>query len=313
MKKNWSASDIPSLSGKVAIVTGTGGIGFEDAKALAKAGAHVVIAGRNPQKGEAAVNAILASSPAARIEFEELDLADLGSVEDFAGRTIGRLGRLDILINNAGIMMPPERRSSADNLELQFATNYLGHFALTGLFLPLLRRTAGARVVSLSSVAIKSGDPQINFEDLQAERDYDPMRAYAQSKLACLVFALELQRRSDTNGWGVTSIAAHPGVSRTDLLLNGPGRNSMEGFARTYLWFLFQPVARGALPALFAATSGEAEGGCYYGPHALGETRGYPAVAPIPKVARNTQTAARLWAVSESLTGVHFADEAKAA
>ncbi len=300
----WTLNDLPAQSGRIAIVTGTGGLGFEDAIALTQAGGEVIIAGRNPDKGAQAVTAIRQKSPDARIRFEILDLASLASVAAFAERIAGDLDRVDLLINNAAVMNPPTRKVSGDGFELQFATNFLGHFALTAHLLPLLRRAREPRVVTLSSVAARAG--RIDFDNLQAERTYRPMAAYSQSKLACLIFALELQRRSDANGWGLASLAAHPGISRTDLLPNGSGRWSPAGIARTYLWFLFQPAAQGALPTLYAASSPLASGGGYYGPTRLGETRGTPGPAAIPAQARDEAVAARLWAESERLSGAAF-------
>lgn len=301
----WTTSDIPPQQGRSAIVTGTGGLGFEDALALARAGGDVIISGRNPDKGAAAVTRIRAQAPSAIVRFEPLDLASLASVAAFADRMRGQRDSLDLLINNAGIMVPPVRQETADGFELQFGTNYLGHFALTAALMPLLRRGKSARVVSLSSVAARDG--KIDFEDMQAERRYQPMPVYSQSKLACLMFAFELQRRSDAGGWGVASLAAHPGISRTDLLHNAPGRWSGPGVARSLLWFLFQPVWQGALPTLFAATSSEAEGGGYYGPDGAAEIRGYPAMAKTPPQALDRAVAMRLWEVSEELSGARFA------
>lgn len=300
----WTASDIPSQAGRSAVVTGTGGLGFETSLELARAGGDVILAGRNPEKGAAAVAAIRDAVPSATIRFEPLDLADLGSVAAFAARMHDRRDRLDLLVNNAGVMVPPQRRETADGFELQLGTNYLGHFALTGALLPLLRRAGAARVISLSSVAARGG--AIDFDDLNAARSYRPMAVYSQSKLACLMFAFELQRRSEAAGWGIASIAAHPGVSRTALLHNAPGRWSAAGLARSLLWFLFQPAAQGALPTLFAATSHAARGGGYYGPDRLGETRGYPAPAKAPPQALDTEVAARLWDVSQALAGKPF-------
>lgn len=294
---------MPSLKGKLAVVTGsTGGIGYETALALCAAGAEVVIAARNADKGREAVRKITGEVPGAKVRFEPLDLASLGSVHAFAERFAAPLRPLDLLVNNAAVMAPPGRLDTPNGLELQFGTNYLGHFVLTALLLPLLRRASAPRVVTLSSVAARSG--AIDFADLQSERAYKPMAAYAQSKLACLLFSFELQRRSDALGWGVTSVAAHPGISRTDLIHNGSGVRSLAGRARSLLWFLFQPAAQGALPGLFAAVSPDARPGGYYGPSRLGETRGHPAEAVPPKRALDTTTAARLWATSERLSGV---------
>lgn len=300
----WTTSDIPPQNGRSVVVTGTGGLGFQDALALARAGADVTIAGRNPAKGEAAVEQIRAAVPGAHVRFEEVDLGRLDSVARCAERLRNSREKLDILINNAAVMTPPQRQTTADGFELQLGTNYLGHFALTAQLLPLLQKGNAPRVINLSSVAARQGT--INFDDLQAERNYQPMPVYAQSKLASLLFAIELQRRSTAAGWGITSIAAHPGISRTDLLTNAPGRRSMSGLVRTWLWFLFQPAAQGALPTLYAATSPQATPGAYYGPDMFNETRGYPSLAKIPAQARDTAIAARLWEVSEQLTGVRF-------
>jgi len=297
----WISAEIPSQAGRIAVVTGTGGLGLETALVLARAGAETVIAGRDTAKGAAAVERVRAAHPAARMQFEELDLASLKSVRDFARRLADRTDRLDLLVNNAGVMVPPVRKETADGFELQFGTNHLGHFALTGRLLPLLRNGSASRVVSLSSVAARSG--RINFDDLNATKAYKPMPAYSQSKLACLMFALEFQHRSSGNGWGVTSIAAHPGVARTDLLHNAPGRWSAMGVARSLLWFLFQPAAQGALPTLFAATSPDAQPGGYYGPDALSETRGYPAPAKVPPQALDEGVARRLWEQSDAMVG----------
>jgi NAD(P)-dependent dehydrogenase (short-subunit alcohol dehydrogenase family) len=305
--ERWSASDIPPQAGRSAVVTGTGGLGFEVALALARAGGEVIIAGRDRRKGADAVTRIRSATGAAEVFFEPLDLADLGSVAAFATRMSERRPSLDLLVNNAGVMVPPVRQQTADGFELQLGTNYLGHFALTAGLLPLLRQGAGARVVTVSSVAARNG--AIDFADLNSEARYAPMPAYSQSKLACLMFAFEMQRRSDAGNWGIARIAAHPGISRTDLLHNAPGRFSMAGMARSLLWFLFQPAWQGALPTLFAATSPLAEGGGYYGPQRLGETRGYPGPAKVPPQALDKAVAARLWDLSESLTGLRFGEK----
>ncbi|MFP5077751.1 SDR family oxidoreductase [Rhizobium sp. YIM 134829] len=310
MPKHWTLDDMPLQTGRTIVVTGTGGLGFEDALALARAGATIILAGRNPAKGAEAVRRIKASAPKASIAFEPLDLGNLASIEAFGARLKAEHDHLDVLINNAGVMTPPKRQTTDDGFELQFGTNYLGHFALTAHLLPLLRRGRDPRVVTVSSVAARGATVAIDFDDLQAERNYRPMPVYGQSKLACLIFALELHRRSQTAGWGVTSIAAHPGVARTDLLHNAPGRHSAQGLLRSLLWFLFQPVAQGALPTLFAATAPDARGGGYYGPDRLMETRGHPTTAQIPPRARDEATAERLWGISEELTGLSFKAQA---
>jgi NAD(P)-dependent dehydrogenase (short-subunit alcohol dehydrogenase family) len=306
MTKIWTLEDMPSQKGRTIVVTGTGGLGFEDALALASAGGDVVIAGRNAAKGAEAIKRIRDQVPQASISFEEVDLGDLRSIAEFARRLGETRDHIDVLINNAGVMAPPIRKTTADGFELQLGTNYLGHFALAAALLPMLMRGTNARVVTLSSIAVRGASVAIDFNDLQAEQNYKPMPVYGQSKLACLMFALELQRRSDEAGWGITSIAAHPGVSRTDLLHNAPGRYSVQGLLRSILWFLFQPAAQVALPILFAATSPNARGGGYYGPDKLGETRGYPTEARIPRPALEEHVAHRLWQVSEKLTGFSF-------
>ena len=300
----WTTSDMPSQKGRSAVITGTGGLGLEDALALARTGGEIILAGRNPRKGADAVARIRAEVPSAKVLFEQVDLASLQSIADFAARLKARRGSLDLLINNAAVMTPPRREATADGFELQLGTNYLGHFALSAHLLPLLRKGTNARVVTLSSVAARAG--AIDFDDLHATRSYQPMRAYGQSKLACLLFAFELQRRSEANRWGVSSLAAHPGISRTDLLHNAPGRWSAAGMARTFMWFMFQPASRGALPTLFAATSPEARAGAYYGPDKMNEMRGFPALAKVPPRAEDRMAAERLWRVSEELTGVTF-------
>ncbi|MBB3660164.1 NAD(P)-dependent dehydrogenase (short-subunit alcohol dehydrogenase family) [Rhizobium sp. BK650] len=301
---------MPSQKGRTILITGTGGLGFEDALALARAGGDVIIAGRNPTKGADAVRRIKEQAPQASVALEIVDLGDLASIEALANRLKETRDHIDVLINNAGVMTPPTRQTTRDGFELQFGTNYLGHFALTGHLLPLLKLGQAPRVVTLSSIAVRSASAATNFDDLQAERHYKPMPVYTQSKLACLMFAFELQRRSEEAGWGITSIAAHPGVSRTDLLHNAPGRHSAQGLLRTFLWFLFQPVAQGALPTLFAATSPEARGGGYYGPDRLGETRGHPTEAKIPAQAIEKHVAHKLWEMSEKLTGISFKTQA---
>ncbi|HEY0662932.1 MAG TPA: oxidoreductase [Lysobacter sp.] len=300
----WTASDIPPQNNRTAVVTGTGGLGFEDALALARAGADVIIAGRSPSKGTAAVNEIRRRVPGANVRFGLLDLANLDSIKAFGEGLRNSLDSLDLLINNAGVMTPPTRHVTTDGFELQFGTNHLGHFALTGQLLPLLRKGDRARVVTVSSIAARQG--AIHFDDLQFERGYKPMVAYSQSKLACLMLAFELQRRCNAAGWSIESIAAHPGVSRTDLIPNGSGEWSAAGVSRRFMWFLFQPPARGALPTLYAATSLKARGGAYYGPDKLSEVRGYPATAKAPPQSLDIENAKRLWTESERLTGMAY-------
>ncbi|WP_020619890.1 oxidoreductase [Paenibacillus daejeonensis] len=305
MKRGWNATDIPVQKGRSVIITGTGGIGYETALEMTRAGADVILAGRNKEKGEEALHKINALKPAGTIRFEKLDLADLRSVNAFGERIRAQRSSLDLLINNAAVMNPPQRRLTKDGFELQLGTNYLGHFALTAQLLPLLLKANQPRVVTLSSIAHRSGE--INFDDLQSERQYKPMTAYAQSKLACLMFALELQRRSEAAGWGITSMAAHPGISRTELIPNGAGKNSPAGLVRLLLGpIFFQPAAHGAWPSLYAATAPEATGGTYYGPSRMSETRGYPTIAKLAPQATDMEVASTLWDTSETLTKVKF-------
>jgi len=309
----WTTADIPSQYGKTAVITGaTGGLGYETALALASAGATVVLTGRSDAKGRTALEWIRAEFPKARISYETLDLASLASVADFAARFAAAYPSLDLLINNAGVMALPKRQFTADGFEMQLGTNYLGHYALTANLLPLLRRAHRPRVVNLSSLAHRSG--AINFDDLQSARSYTPRKAYSQSKLAMLMFALELQRRSDAAGWGLMSNAAHPGYARTDLIANGPGASGL-------LWQLnksLRPLmshsaAAGALPTLLAATSAQAKAGGYYGPNGFYELKGPPAPAKIMPHAKDAVVAARLWDISAALTGVSFEQVAAAA
>ncbi|QDL93155.1 SDR family NAD(P)-dependent oxidoreductase [Paroceanicella profunda] len=300
----WTTKDLPSLQGRSVVITGTGGIGYETAVAMAGAGATVLLSGRNPTSGRAAVDRIRAATPGANVSFEQIDLADLNSIAAFGERLRAGRDSLDLLINNAGVMAPPDKRLTKDGFELQFGTNFLGHFALTAHLLPLLRLGHEPRVVTLGSIAANGG--AIDFSNLNAERSYKPMVNYSQSKLACVLFALELQRRSQANAWGVDSIGAHPGVSRSDLITNSANRWHFSSLMRTYLPFLFQPVAQGALPTLYAATSPDARPGGYYGPNRMGETRGYPVAAKIVEQAADPQIAARLWEEAIRLTGVSF-------
>lgn len=300
---NWTTADIPPQAGRIAVVTGTGGLGYETALALARAGAEVILAGRNPAKGTASIARISAAVPGVPVRFEALDLASLESIAAFAARMRAQEGRIDLLINNAGVMNLPERHVTADGFEMQFGTNYLGHFALTMQLLPLLRASDLPRLVNLSSLYHRAG--RLDFDDLQGERLYQPTKAYAQSKLAMLMFAIELQRRADTTGWNLRTNAAHPGYARTDLISNGPGARGLTHWLNKWL---LQPwashsAAAGALPTLFAATAPEARGAAYYGPAGFYELKGPPAQAKIAEQALDAGKAALLWHVSERLTG----------
>ena len=303
----WTTKDIPDQSGKLAIVTGaTGGLGLETALALSGAGADVVIAGRNPAKGHAAEALIRGHHPHAKVRFEIVDLASLASIADFAARTLAADRPIDILVNNAGVMALAKRETTVDGFERQFGTNYLSHFALTARLLPLLVK-ANARVVQLSSIAHRNG--AIRLDDLNYRRGYKPWPVYSQTKLAMLMFALELDRRSEAGGWGLTSVAAHPGIATTDLMANGPG----AGGSRPMAWISAQAVkmighsaASGALPQLMAATTPGARGGQYFGPQGWKELKGPPGAGRIATQALDAGVAAKLWAASETLAGVAF-------
>lgn len=307
----WSTADMPSQKGRIFLVTGgTSGMGFEDAKALASAGARVIIAARNATRGQEAIDKIRQDVPAAQVQFESVDLSSLSSVRDLGKRLGASLPRLDGLINNAAIMATPERATSVDGLEMQFATNYAGHFVLTAELLPLLRRSDAPRVVTLSSIAVHRGT--LNLDDLQSTGTYEPMATYAQSKLACLMFAFELQRRSDAAGWGIQSMAAHPGVAVTELVARGPGLDSPQGRQWASHREHYQTAAQGAIPTLYAATAPTAQGGAYYGPTGPNEISGPLGLATVPAIARDTAAAARLWELSEEITGARFPPPAPA-
>jgi NAD(P)-dependent dehydrogenase (short-subunit alcohol dehydrogenase family) len=305
----WTTSDMPSQSGRLAVITGaTGGLGFETALGLAGAGAEIVLTGRKAAKGADALAQLRAAHPGAIARFALLDVASLGSVDAFAQTMIAEGRGVDLLINNAGVMALPKRQLSVDGFELQFATNYLGHFALTARLLPLLRQAGGARVVNLASLAAHHG--RIDLGDLQAAQNYAPFRVYGMTKLAMLVFALELQRRSAAAGWGVDAIAAHPGMAATNIMRNGPASSGVAATVWRWVKPLILPLnataAEGAVPVLFAATSREAKGGGYYGPSRSFETKGPVAPAKMPERALDAAIAGGLWQASERLTGGSF-------
>ncbi len=303
---SWTVADIPRQAGKLAIVTGANsGIGFDTALELARAGAEVILAGRSAQKNQAAIGKILAQYSGAVVSFEPLDLASLASVTAFAGRIKARALKLDLLINNAGVMALPIRQTTADGFEMQFGVNFLGHFALTGQLLPLLRAAQRPRTVQLSSIAHKRG--VINLADLQSETVYRPWQAYSQSKLAMLMFALELQRRSDVAGWGILSTAAHPGFARTELIMNGPGEAGLMGLAgKIVAPLISQSAAAGALPTLYAATAPGITPGFYAGPQGFMDLRGPPGPAKMMSQAQDQAVAKKLWAAAERFTGQSF-------
>ena len=297
MTSNWTAEAIPDLTGQVAVVTGANsGIGYEMARALAGKGATAVLACRNKDKGEAAIRQIDREYPAAKAELMPLDLSDLAAVRRFAGEFTSRYDRLDILINNAGIMAPPFGKT-ADGFESQFGTNHLGHFALTGLLLGCIVHTPRARVVTVSSGGHRFGE--IDFDNLNGEKGYDRQRAYAQSKLANLLFTYELQRRFEGAGVDTIAVAAHPGWTATNL-------QAHWRMVRILNPFIAQKPKMGALPTLYAATAPDVRGGDYYGPGGWQGVRGYPTKVQSSDSSQDRAVAAKLWTVSEELTGVRY-------
>jgi len=303
----WTTDDIPHLAGRTAVVTGANsGLGFETALALARAGARVALACRDQAKGGAALDRIRQAVPDADVRLDPLDLADLASVRKFAAGFSAEHDGLNILVNNAGVMAIP-RRETADGFEMQFGTNHLGHFALTGLLLDRLLARPGARVVTVSSPAAMMG--RIRFDDLQGSRRYGKWTAYGQAKLSNQLFALELDRRATDRGVDLVSVAAHPGYAATNLQAVGPrmsGSRIMERLNDLANVVFAQPAADGALPSLYGATAPEVRGGQYFGPDHLFGMRGHPKPVPFVRAARDPETARRLWAVSEKLTGVRF-------
>jgi NAD(P)-dependent dehydrogenase (short-subunit alcohol dehydrogenase family) len=300
---HWTADRIADQSGRTFIVTGgNSGLGFQAARQLAAHGGRVVLAARSEPKGLDAVARIQAAQPGAAIEFRVLDLADLDSVRAFAGAILTDGIAVDVLINNAGVMYPP-RRLTAQGFESQFATNHLGHFALTGLLFGAIRRGQDPRVVTVSSVEHKGGS--IHFDDLAGEKSYAPRAFYQQSKFANVLFGLELDRRARAAGIGVRSVLSHPGYSDTNLLNTGP-TGLMKQLMKVGNRLIAQSAAIGALPQLYAATDPAAEGGRFYGPGGFGELRGYPTEVQPVAAARDEGTARRLWDLSEQLTGVSW-------
>ena len=300
MADGWTTNDIPDQSGRTAIVTGANsGLGLVTARELARAGASVVMACRNLDKGHAAIEQIRAAVPGAHVQLDELDLASLESVRAFAERYRATHDGLDLLINNAGVMAPPRRRT-ADGFELQFGTNHLGHFLLTSLLLDSMEGREDARVVTLSSTTHKMG--RISFDNLNGDRRYFRWNAYGQSKLANLLFALELDRRLRREGSTVKSLAAHPGYASTNL--QSAAAPLVDRLVmKVGNTVIAQNDEMGALPQLFAATEPGLQGGTYVGPDGPGEQRGHPTIVSPSGRAQNEDTARRLWQVSEELTG----------
>lgn len=308
----WSEADIPDCTGKRVLVTGgASGIGYDAARALAQHGAQVIIADRNVEGGQAAVAKIRALAPQAQVEFRALDLSSLQAAKDFAAAMVDERGKLDILINNAGIQPISERRESADGFELTFGIGHLGHFVLTAGLWPLIEAAPEPRVVTVSSMV--HGGGRFDWDDLQITKNYSSQRPYNQTKLANLLFARELQRRVDAAGGKVQSMAVHPGVAQTSI---GANRKQLGAFhmgdyfvslvLKFVMPFLGQPASKGALPTMYAAASPQAQGGGFYGPQGFGEMKGPPGPAKIKPAAQDMAVAAKLWAVTEKLTGVRF-------
>jgi NAD(P)-dependent dehydrogenase (short-subunit alcohol dehydrogenase family) len=301
-KTRWTAKQIPSQTGRTAVVTGANsGLGLITARELARAGATVVMACRNTDKAHAALQQVAAAAPSATLEVESLDLGSLASVRAFAEKFNASHDRLDMLINNAGVMAPP-RRETADGFELQFGTNHLGHFALTGLLIERIKGREGARVVTVSSGAHRMG--HMKFDDLQATKKYARWAAYGQLKLSNLLFAFELDRRLRAAGSSVRSLAAHPGYSATNL--QSAAAPALDRALMKFTNLIAQSAEMGALPQLYAVTEPGLEGGIYIGPDGFFEQRGYPAVVQAKAEAYNEADAAKLWSVSEDLTGVKY-------
>jgi NAD(P)-dependent dehydrogenase (short-subunit alcohol dehydrogenase family) len=300
MTARWTSDDMPGQHGRLAVVTGANtGLGFETARILAARGASVVLAVRDTDKGKAAAARIAGTAPGANVTVQPLDLASLDSVRAAAGELRARHPRIDLLVNNAGVMFPP-RQATADGFELQLGTNHLGHFALTGLLLEQMLPVPGSRVVTVSSQAHRIR-ARINFDDLQAERSYSRVAAYSQSKLANLMFTYELARRLSAAATTTIAVAAHPGLAATELTRHVPAIA-----AYFYARVISQNPAMGALPVLRAATDPGVLGGQYYGPGGIFGTRGYPEPARSSRQSHDTAIQRRLWTVSEELTGVTF-------
>jgi NAD(P)-dependent dehydrogenase (short-subunit alcohol dehydrogenase family) len=308
MGKKWSTEQVPSQSGKVAIVTGANsGIGFQAALALAKKDVEVILACRDLKKGEEAKTNIVNEYPKSRITCMKIDLSSLREVREFADQFHKQYNKLDLLINNAGIMMSPYKVTE-DGFENQLATNYIGHFALTGLLLPVLTKTPSSRVVTLTSLSYKWAQIQFEelrsrkgyFDGLDAMKSYSRRKAYGQSKRACLVFAYELQRRLSAAGYSTLSIAVHPGLSKTNLDQYFPA------LIRPLGSLFLQPAQKGALPVLYAALEKVIKGGEFIGPDGFQEIRGYPTRVDSDEYSKDVQIAQRLWKVSQEMTNIYY-------
>ena len=300
---NWTVDDMPDQTGRTAVVTGANtGLGLETARALAARGASVVLAVRNLDKGMAAAASITSDTPGSDVTIQQLDLSSLDSVRAAAAELRAGHDRIDLLINNAGVMYTP-RSTTADGFELQFGTNHLGHFALTGLLIDRLLATASSRVVTVSSVGHRIR-ARINFDDLNFEHSYGRVAAYGQSKLANLMFTYELQRRLARTDSTTIAVAAHPGGSDTDLVRNSPVW--LRALNTVFGRLVSQSASMGALPTLRAATDSTVLGGQYYGPDGFREVRGHPTLVESSTQSHDTDAQRRLWTASEDLTGVTY-------
>ncbi|KEO74615.1 oxidoreductase [Anditalea andensis] len=298
----FKLEEIPSQSGKIAIVTGANsGLGLETAEGLAKVGYKVIMAARNQEKAEEAQAKILKKNPNAMLDILLLDLNSLAAIKKFTENFLNKYDQLDLLVNNAGLMMPPYQKTK-DGFESQIGINHLGHFLLTGLLIDTLNRFPGSRVVSLSSIAHKNG--KINFEDFHSRKKYNAQGAYSQSKLACLMFAYELQRRLDKKDYKIVSVAAHPGVAMTNLMQYLPPFMVKVGKAIGPL--LLQPPKMGAMPTLRAALDPSVKGGEYFGPSGFGEIKGAPERVHSSRRSLDREVANKLWELSEKETGIKF-------
>lgn len=305
MNSKWTNESIPDLTGKIVIVTGANsGIGFEAAREFARNGAQVILASRNLDKAKDALQEIQGELPQAKAEIIRLDLASINSIQNFVKLFKSKYDKLDILLNNAGIMMVPYG-TTEDGFEKQFGINHLGHFGLTGLMIDYLLKTPGSRVVNVSSNAHYTGE--VNFSDLMYENGekYNPQKAYSRSKLANLLFTYELQRRLDTRNAEVIAIAAHPGISNTSLADHFFQRWYLQPI-RPLMGVLFQSAAMGALPSIRAAVDSFVSGGQYFGPDGSGERSGFPVVVKSNPASHNLDDARKLWEISEELTGIQY-------
>ena len=304
--EKWTAAKMPSQAGKTVLVTGANsGIGYQAAVELARHGAHVLLGCRSEAKGQAALERLRREVPHANAELALVDMASLASIRSFATRFLESGRSLDVLINTAGVMALPTRKQTVDGFERQMGTNHLGHFALTGLLLPALRKSDAARVVTVASLAHRNG--KIDLANLQSEQSYKPWDAYNSSKLANILFAKELDRRATAAGIHLLSVAVHPGISRTSIFENGPGSSDLKSKVMGIVApLLMQDDSMGALPTEYAATMPDVRGGEYIGPDGLAEFKGYPKVVQPRAQALDATMAAKLWEASEQLTGVTY-------